>query len=165
MYAWGYEFVDIVQVPGEISYRGDIIDIFLPSRQNPLRISLFDNQIEQIKEFDAQTQKTMADEIETIIITAAYFSLSQSEHERLMQKIQNSNDDSFIKDIPSLGYWYLEELSTNILSNKHILASKAADLILQEALQDEIIKAHAAKFLILHLCRKQLVTKSFVLLR
>ncbi len=146
MYAWGYEFVDIVQVPGEISYRGDIIDIFLPSRQNPLRISLFDNQIEQIKEFDAQTQKTTADEIETLTITAAYFSLSQSEQERLLHKIQNSDNDSFVKDIPSLGYWYLEELSANILSNKHILASKAADLTLQEALQDETVKVHVAKF-------------------
>lgn len=41
MLFWGYSFVDMVQVEGEISFRGDIIDIFPPSSAMPLRISLF----------------------------------------------------------------------------------------------------------------------------
>ncbi|MCK4874856.1 MAG: transcription-repair coupling factor, partial [Sulfurimonas sp.] len=49
MLFWGYNFVDMVQVEGEISFRGDIIDIYPPASKNPIRISLFDDEIEQIK--------------------------------------------------------------------------------------------------------------------
>jgi len=59
MLYWGYNFVDMVQVEGEISFRGDIIDIFAPSAVNPVRISLFDNEIEQIKYFELESQRTL----------------------------------------------------------------------------------------------------------
>ena len=58
MLFWGYNFVDMVQVEGEISFRGDIIDIYPPASKKPLRISLFDDEIEQIKEFELETQRT-----------------------------------------------------------------------------------------------------------
>jgi transcription-repair coupling factor (superfamily II helicase) len=46
---WGYNFVDIVELSGEVSFRGDIIDIFPPACEHPYRISLFDTEVEQIK--------------------------------------------------------------------------------------------------------------------
>ncbi len=47
---WGYTFVDMVEMEGEVSHRGDILDIFIPNTENPYRISLFDDEVEEIKD-------------------------------------------------------------------------------------------------------------------
>jgi transcription-repair coupling factor (superfamily II helicase) len=53
---WGYEVVSIIQEKGEVSFRGDIIDIYPINSSVPYRISLFDTEIENIKTFDEFTQ-------------------------------------------------------------------------------------------------------------
>lgn len=53
---FGYTKASIVTSSGEYSVRGYIIDIFPFNCNNPIRIELFGNSIEQIKEFDAETQ-------------------------------------------------------------------------------------------------------------
>ena len=121
---WGYTFVDIVQVEGEVSFRGDIIDIFIPSSENPYRISLFDTEVEEIKEFSCDTQRSQGSEVESITLTSAFYSLNSDEYEQIMQKIESSRSDSFSKDITSLGFWYLDDLAENFLEGKKALFSK-----------------------------------------
>ncbi len=133
MLFWGYEFVDIIQMEGEISFRGDIIDIFIPSLTNPIRISLFDNLIEQIKEFDIITQRTISEELEFVEITSAFCSLDEKEYDDLNKRIENSKNDSFIKDIISLGFWHLDDLSINFLKNKNILTSSNLSALVEES--------------------------------
>ena len=55
----GYQRTDLVEDPGTFSTRGDILDIFPPDRDYPLRIDLFGDDIESIKEFDPSTQRTL----------------------------------------------------------------------------------------------------------
>jgi transcription-repair coupling factor (superfamily II helicase) len=45
---WGYTFVDIIEERGEISIRGDIVDIFPINSDRPFRISILDYEIESI---------------------------------------------------------------------------------------------------------------------
>jgi transcription-repair coupling factor (superfamily II helicase) len=126
LYFWGYSFVDVVSAPLEVSFRGEIIDIFPPNYQNPIRVGLFDNEVEEIREFDISTQKRFSQELDKIIINAAFLSLDKSSFEALEQRVQRSPYNSFVKDIASLGIWNLGELSINFLKRfKHILASKA----------------------------------------
>ncbi len=113
MLFWGYSFVDMVQVEGEISFRGDIIDIFPPSSAMPLRISLFDDEIEQIKYFELESQRTQKDELESVEITPAFYSLNEDEFNSLNAKIAKSEFNSLVKDIASLGFWHLEESAEN----------------------------------------------------
>ena len=54
----GYEAEDIVEVPGTISRRGGIIDIFPICSQLPARIEFLDNQIESIRLFDPESQRS-----------------------------------------------------------------------------------------------------------
>lgn len=54
----GYNRVEQVIEPGEYAVRGDIIDIFPVGTFDPLRIDLFDNEIEKIRTFDAMNQRT-----------------------------------------------------------------------------------------------------------
>ena len=61
---YGYTKTSIVTSTGEYSLRGYIIDIFPYNYDNPVRIELFGNQIESIKNFDGESQRTI-NEIET----------------------------------------------------------------------------------------------------
>ena len=53
----GYEKASIVRDKSEFAIRGSIVDIFLPKFDKPIRIDLFDDEIESIFEFDPITQK------------------------------------------------------------------------------------------------------------
>ena len=133
MLFWGYNFVDMVQVEGEISFRGDIIDIFTPSSENPIRISLFDNEIEQMKFFELESQRTLQDELESFEITSAFYSLDEEEFNTLNERVINSPFDSLSKDIASLGYWHLESSAYNFLRDKNVKLVRNLDNLLKDA--------------------------------
>jgi len=133
MLFWGYTFVDMVQVEGEISHRGDIIDIFVPATANPIRISLFDNEIEQIKEFSLETQRTLGEELDTYTLTPAFYSLDETAFNQLQEKVENSPFDAMLKDIASLGFWYLEDQSADFMEDKKVMLSRNLDDTLKDA--------------------------------
>ena len=54
----GYNRVEQVMEPGEYAIRGDILDIFPVGTSEPLRIDLFDDEVEKIRTFDAFSQRT-----------------------------------------------------------------------------------------------------------
>lgn len=60
--AGGYAPVGIVEDPGTFSVRGDVIDIFDPARELPLRIELYGDMVESIRAFDPDTQRSKHDE-------------------------------------------------------------------------------------------------------
>ncbi|SHG40745.1 transcription-repair coupling factor [Ornithinibacillus halophilus] len=55
----GYERVSMVTTPGEFSVRGGIIDIYPVTEPHPIRIELFDVEIDSIRYFDAETQRSL----------------------------------------------------------------------------------------------------------
>lgn len=57
--AMGYEVEELVEIPGTVSRRGGIVDIFPPNKELPARIEFFGNQIESIRLFDPETQRTL----------------------------------------------------------------------------------------------------------
>jgi len=54
----GYEPASIVQEPGTFSRRGGIIDVFPPHSERPVRIELFGNEIESLRLFEPDTQRS-----------------------------------------------------------------------------------------------------------
>ncbi|MFT5659980.1 MAG: transcription-repair coupling factor (superfamily II helicase) [Sulfurimonas sp.] len=133
MLFWGYTFVDMVQVEGEISFRGDIIDIYVPSASHPIRISLFDETIEQMKFFELESQRTIGEELSNFEITSAFYSLNEENFNALHKKVESSEFDSMSKDIASLGFWHLEDLSSSFLENKNTKLSRNLDSVLIDA--------------------------------
>ncbi len=55
----GYTVEDIVEVPGAMSRRGGIIDVFSRNHDTPIRLEFFGNQIESIRFFDPRTQRSV----------------------------------------------------------------------------------------------------------
>ncbi|OPH38600.1 transcription-repair coupling factor [Moraxella equi] len=58
----GYKAVDNVYMAGEFAVRGSIVDIFVVGQALPFRLELFDDEIETIKFFNPDTQRTVTDE-------------------------------------------------------------------------------------------------------
>ncbi len=54
----GYHLVDTVYDHGEFAVRGSIMDIYASGQQAPIRIDLFDDEIDSLKFFDPETQRT-----------------------------------------------------------------------------------------------------------
>ncbi len=115
LYQWGYHFTDIASVPGEVSFRGDIIDIYPIDAGKPYRISLFDEEVETIQHYDEGTQKRVSDELEELSFTPAFLALDAQSHEALKNRCERSHYDTFVKDIDSLGLWHLGELGESAL--------------------------------------------------
>ncbi len=133
MLFWGYTFVDMVQVEGEISHRGDILDIFIPATSHPYRISFFDDEIEQIKAFELESQRTLGEELESVEIRSAFYALDAQGYSELSAKVESSEFDALVKDIASLGFWHLDERAENFLENKSVKLSKNLDDLLKDA--------------------------------
>ncbi|MCH7553595.1 MAG: transcription-repair coupling factor, partial [Chloroflexi bacterium] len=68
--AMGYESVTAVEVPGTMSRRGGIIDVFPPTRDLPVRIELFGDMVESIRSYDPATQRS-ADAIQRVTVPPA----------------------------------------------------------------------------------------------
>ena len=109
LYGWGYEFVDIVESAGEASFRGDIIDIFAPNHENPIRISLFDDDVESIRFFEASSQRSQKSELENIEIIPSFLALTAGEFEELEDEAKKSEFDAFYADVNSVGFWLLKD--------------------------------------------------------
>ncbi len=55
----GYEHQEPVRLPGQFSRRGGIIDVYATGRETPVRIELFGDEIESIRMFDSNTQRSV----------------------------------------------------------------------------------------------------------
>ena len=64
----GYEKVSAVETEGQWSQRGDIIDVFPVAAELPVRMELFGDELERLREFDPANQRSL-DKIETLLLT------------------------------------------------------------------------------------------------
>jgi len=55
---YGYERVEMVEGKAQFAIRGGIIDVFAINNEQPLRIELFDTEVDSIRYFDATTQRS-----------------------------------------------------------------------------------------------------------
>ena len=69
----GYSQTDLVEMPGQFTRRGGILDIYSPDADRPVRIELFGDEIETIRKFDPDTQRSHAglDETQLLPLTEA----------------------------------------------------------------------------------------------
>ena len=132
LYHWGYHFVDIAASRGEVSFRGDIIDIFPTDVDKPYRVSMFDEEVETIQYYDENTQKRIPDELESLTFNPAFLALNKTQHAALKNRTERSTYDTFVKDIDSLGLWHLDELGESALEQFDGVWASALDEELKE---------------------------------
>lgn len=81
----GYTHVSQVVSPGEFSVRGGLIDLFPTGSVLPYRIDLFDDEIETLRTFDVDTQRSLYPVSEIRLLPAREFPLDESGIARFRQ--------------------------------------------------------------------------------
>ena len=66
----GYAHVPLVEDPGTYAVRGGIVDVFSPIYQKPARLELFGDEVESVRLFDPESQRTLADLAELYVCPA-----------------------------------------------------------------------------------------------
>ncbi|MFP6105256.1 transcription-repair coupling factor [Helicobacter pylori] len=138
LFYYGYEILDLVEVEGEASFRGDIVDIYIPNSK-AYRLSFFDTECESIKELDPTTQMSLKEDLLEIEIPPTLFSLDEPSYKDLKTKVEQSPLNSFSKDLTSFGLWFLGEKAQDLLSvYKSIISPKALEEIQELAGLNEL---------------------------
>ncbi len=138
LFYYGYEILDLVEVEGEASFRGDIVDIYAPNSK-AYRLSFFDTECESIKELDPTTQMSLKEDLLEIEIPPTLFSLDEPFYKDLKTKVEQSPLNSFSKDLTSFGLWFLEEKAQDLLSvYKSVISPRALEEIQELASLNEL---------------------------
>ena len=65
---WGFERTDYVYEPGQFAVRGSLLDVFSFSRELPVRIDFFDDEIESIRLFEVESQLSVGTLSEVVLM-------------------------------------------------------------------------------------------------
>ena len=90
----GYHLVDTVYDHGEFAVRGSIMDIYASGQNSPIRIDLFDDEIESLKFFDPETQRTTQNLQQFSVLPAKEFPLKEGRstfRDRYAESFPNAN--------------------------------------------------------------------------
>jgi transcription-repair coupling factor (superfamily II helicase) len=93
----GYRRVSVVEIPGEFSIRGGIIDIFSTAYSNPIRLELLADTVESIRLFDPSTQTSTEELNESWVLPAREF-------------LQPADDPKALAPISPDAEWYSPDL-------------------------------------------------------
>ncbi len=138
LFYYGYEILDLVEVEGEASFRGDIVDIYAPNSK-AYRLSFFDTECESIKEFDPTTQMSLKEDLLEVEIPPTLFSLNEQSYKDLKTKVEQSPLNSFSKDLTSFGLWFLGEKANDLLhAYKSVISPRALEEIQELASLNEL---------------------------
>ena len=90
----GYERVEVVEGKGEFSFRGGILDVFPPIAVYPYRIELFGDEIDSIRTFNIESQRSI-EKVESMEIFPAKEVIVDEE-------AKNSANDKIINELDSI---------------------------------------------------------------
>ncbi|MCX6338889.1 MAG: transcription-repair coupling factor [Candidatus Aureabacteria bacterium] len=94
--AGGYHRVEMVESKGEYSVRGGIVDLFPPAADFPIRIEFFGDEVGTIRQFHAQTQRTISELAGSAITPFSELMLLRRYRERLGTLFDYLPDDAII---------------------------------------------------------------------
>ena len=105
----GYRHVDQVFGPGEYASRGSILDLFPMGSSDPFRIDFFDDEIDTIRTFDPENQRSIEDKQEIRLLPAHEFPTSEAAIEdfriRWRQRFEARREPESVYMQVSKGTW------------------------------------------------------------
>jgi len=93
----GYSRVGMVSSPGEFSVRGGIIDIYPLTEQDPIRIELFDTEVDSIRTFSLEDQRSKEKLTEVTIGPATEYPLKQEHFHTIIENVETGLASSLKK--------------------------------------------------------------------
>jgi transcription-repair coupling factor (superfamily II helicase) len=97
----GYERREPVEMVGEYSVRGGILDVFSPESAKPVRIDLFGDLIESIRRFDVESQRSVTKADDALLLPLTEYQKSRALLAELGERLQESGIPP--RDLPPPG--------------------------------------------------------------
>jgi transcription-repair coupling factor (superfamily II helicase) len=97
----GYERREPVEMVGEYSVRGGILDVFSPESAQPVRLDLFGDLLESIRRFDPESQRSVLKVEEAVLLPLTEYQKSRALLADLAERLQESGVHS--RDLPPPG--------------------------------------------------------------
>ncbi len=88
----GYQAAPVTESPGEYTSRGGILDVFSPAMETAARIEFFDDEIDSIRTFDSETQRSLSQLNELVLYPAAEFIPDNQEKEKALAAVMKEYD-------------------------------------------------------------------------
>lgn len=105
----GYNHVSHVVAAGEFAVRGGIVDLFPMGSEMPYRIDLFDDEIDSIKTFDTETQRTISPVSEIRLLPAHEFPTDNEAQKifrsRFREEVDGNPNDAAVYKAVSNGHF------------------------------------------------------------
>ena len=98
--ALGYERVSKIEGFGQFSIRGGIIDIFSLEYTNPIRMELFDDEVDSIRTFDVFSQMSI-EKINKFVITPSREFIYPKEVDKIVNNLKKEINDNTDDDAKS----------------------------------------------------------------
>ncbi|TGM57928.1 transcription-repair coupling factor [Leptospira adleri] len=119
----GYKRTDVCETFGEFSLKGGILDVYSSYSPEPVRIDLFGEEIESIRTFDPDTQRSVADLKRAILLPADEYILSEDQKKEYQNILKSADSSLHIPEIPDGNHGiYYEELVVLVRENHGILS-------------------------------------------
>ena len=84
----GYERMGQVEGPGQFAIRGGILDIFPLTEENPVRIELWGDEVDSIRSFDVESQRSIENLESVLLYPAAELIPDQKDRRRALERIE-----------------------------------------------------------------------------
>ena len=88
----GYSEVDFTEKRGDMSVRGSIVDLFSPGSRNPLRVELFADRVNSLREFSSATQKSIGKKRKAVINPASFALYRRTSGDALVGQVLSGAD-------------------------------------------------------------------------
>jgi len=95
-----YTHVTQVNVPGEFSIRGSLIDLYPMGSETPYRIDLFDDEIESIRRFDVDTQRSLAEVDDVQLLPGREFPMDEAARQTFRARFREVFDGDPSRALP-----------------------------------------------------------------
>jgi transcription-repair coupling factor (superfamily II helicase) len=149
--AAGYERVELVEGRGQIAARGDLVDVYAPGSEYPIRIEFFGDEIDQMRWFDPLTQRSVEQTNAVVIRPALETPQPQERTNRALKKIVGKTglmdqEQAWSDGVSSVGgdvllpllYEKCETLSDYLAADAIIVLDEA--LLIDEAMRTEQLR-------------------------
>jgi len=144
----GYERVEMVEGRGQCAARGDLVDVFAPGEEYPVRIEFFGDEIDQMRTFDAVSQRSV-EQVQAVRIRPALETPQPRElTQKALKKIAgraglSDQEDAWSEGVASVGgdvllpllYHKTDTLLDYLREDCILIADEA--LLIDEALRTE----------------------------
>ncbi|WP_270492966.1 transcription-repair coupling factor [Enterococcus thailandicus] len=113
----GYERQEMVAKPGEFSIRGSIVDIYPLTMEHPVRVELFDVEIDSMRYFEAETQRSIGPTEEIWISPTSEQIYTETDLEHGMKELEKLLEKRVATTAEKVDQVFLQDYFGQILSN------------------------------------------------